>query len=74
MFTSFDDHGAFASDQDRDLIARMNETGDPDELASLASMARERRRARHREARRAARAERGHGRRAPLLRILSFRA
>jgi DNA invertase Pin-like site-specific DNA recombinase len=73
MFTTFDDPLAFDSDQDRDLVARMNETGDPQELASLASMARERRRARRREARREARAQHSHGRRSPLLRVLSFR-
>lgn len=75
MFTSFDHHpSAFDADQDRDLIARMNETGDPQELASLSSMARERLRARRREARRQAREQRSHGRRSPLLRALSFRA
>jgi hypothetical protein len=74
MFTSDDYASAFDLEQDRDLIALMNETDDPRELESLTKMAQQRLRTRHRRAAEHERTRHSSRRRFALPRALTFRA
>jgi hypothetical protein len=74
MFHSDDYTSAFDFEQDRDLVALINETDDPRQLESLTKMAQQRLRSRHRRAAEQERARHFGRRRFALPRALTFRA
>lgn len=74
MFKRYDDSSYFDFEQDRDLIAQMNETRDPAEMAALTRMSRQRLRQRRIETRRAERSRGAEPRRFARPRLLTFRA
>lgn len=72
-FTRHDYDPALDADDDRDLVALINESRDPQEIDHLVWMGRQRARARRRDARQARRSSRQHSTRLTFGRALSFR-